>query len=356
MKINLASTRLAFFLIGLLLSLIVISAIIPQKELAENQIIDWHELLGDNYVIIEKLKLDQIYETPYFFIVIGLLALNLIFGNIKRFKIIYKTDKTLIKARHIGSIIFHLSLVLIMVGVILNYLYKFDGALALIEGQSVVDNEHIYSHIYKGPLFEDSYKRFEIKHVKFLTDYELNNTPTNACERSVKENQIAREQKKIITTNFPFSYLGLEFHFDQKFGYAPELVFIDSSNTAIFKSFIRIAIQEHPGQAKHLDYYIIPNTNHRVTIEVFPKNNSIDSTLYKLLVEKDDILLYEDTVRTGDTAYFQNYKVVIPRLRNWCYINVVKSPFLTLIFTSFWLALIGMTIGLIPRVIGTDKK
>ncbi len=356
MKINFASTRMAFYLIAILIIFIIISAIIPQKELAVNQVVDWHELLGDNYVIVEKLELDQIYEAPYFFIILGMLGLNLIIGNIKRFKIIYKTDKTLVKARHIGSIIFHLSLVMIMVGVILNYLYKFDGTIALIEGQSIVDTENVYSHIYKGPLFEDSYNRFELKHIQSFTDYEVNNTPTNASEISVRENQNAKPEKKIITTNFPLSSLGLEFHFDQQFGYAPELVLIDSTDSLLFRSFIRIAVQKHPGESIHLDYYIIPQTNHKVTIEVIPNNNSIDSTFYKLFVEKDDKMLYQSTIQHGDTAKFENYKIIIPRLRNWCYISVVKSPFLNLIFTSFWMALIGMTIGLIPRVIGATKK
>ena len=147
MRINFASIRLAFFLIALLFLLILLSAIIPQKDIASGQITDVKENLGKYYVVIEKLKLDEIYTAPYFFIVLGLLATNIILGNIKRFRTIYKTEKTLIKARYLGSILFHFSLILIMLGVILNYLYKFEGIYGITEGQTVADQENNYSGI-----------------------------------------------------------------------------------------------------------------------------------------------------------------------------------------------------------------
>ena len=58
MKNNFASTRLAFILISLLIVHIIFSAIIPQKDISEGQIINLEESLGDYYFIIDKLALD----------------------------------------------------------------------------------------------------------------------------------------------------------------------------------------------------------------------------------------------------------------------------------------------------------
>ena len=88
MKLNIVSTRLAFILIAILFFLVLLSALIPQKDIAFDRIADLQELLGDGYIIIEILKLDEIYTTPYFFILLGLLSINLIAANIKRFKIL----------------------------------------------------------------------------------------------------------------------------------------------------------------------------------------------------------------------------------------------------------------------------
>ena len=119
MKINLASNRLAFVLIGLLFLLILLSAVIPQAEFAEEQIVDWQETLGDNYRIIDKLGLDRIYRTPVFFGILALLGLNLLVANIRRFRTVYRTERTLLRLRHLGSILFHLSILAIMAGGIL---------------------------------------------------------------------------------------------------------------------------------------------------------------------------------------------------------------------------------------------
>lgn len=351
-----ASTRLAFFLIAFILLLIVLSAIIPQKDTAAGQMFDWQKLLGDNYSIIQTLKLDQIYESPYFFILLGLLGINLIFGNIRRFRIIYKTDKNLIKARHIGSIIFHLSLVLIMSGIILNYLYRFDGVLAITEGQSVVDKTEAYTHIFKGPLYNDPYGRFEITNNKFYTDYNINNTQTTAAEISLKDSPIAPKTTNIIATNFPLRFNGLEFHYGRLYGYAPEILLLDSLDNILFKSFVRVAVQEQNNKKIYADYIIIPQTGHKISIKVLPNYQQKDSTFFNLMVEKDTEILYEGTVGLNDTVTFDTFKMTVPRLRYWCYINVVKSPFLKLVFISFWTAIIGLTIGFIPRVIGERKK
>ncbi|UCC79652.1 MAG: cytochrome c biogenesis protein ResB, partial [Candidatus Zixiibacteriota bacterium] len=139
--LNPTSTRPTFFLIGLILLILLTSAIIPQQGFAEEQIIDWKNALGDKYVIIEKLGLDRIYYTPYFYIILFLFSVNLTAVNIKRFKLAYKVERTLIKAKYLGSIIFHFSLLLIIAGIILNYLYKFNGIYALTEGQKVSDTE-----------------------------------------------------------------------------------------------------------------------------------------------------------------------------------------------------------------------
>ena len=92
MKLNIVSTRLAFILIAILFFLVLLSALIPQKDIAFDRIADLQELLGNGYIIIETLKLNEIYTTPYFFILLGLLSINLIAANIKRFKIIWKTE------------------------------------------------------------------------------------------------------------------------------------------------------------------------------------------------------------------------------------------------------------------------
>ena len=62
-----ASTKIAAILVACLVLLIILSSIIPQKEIAESRIVDWERVLGDRYSWIERLQLDRIYQSPIFF-------------------------------------------------------------------------------------------------------------------------------------------------------------------------------------------------------------------------------------------------------------------------------------------------
>lgn len=348
MTINFSSTRLAFVLIAILLVFLVLSAVIPQKDISEDQILDWQEFLGDNYAAIDKLGLDRIYYSPAFFVVLGLLGLNLLFGNIKRFRQVRRTERTLLKMRHVGSILFHLSLLLIMVGVILNYLYKYHGTLAMTEGQTLADVAGAYHHEFKGPLYADDTGRF------FVTLNEVTATDSNmtAPGRSAKVDITIGHSSSTdaeISTNHPFKADALEFHFGLKSGYSPEIQLVDSAGNNLIRSFVRLANRKIDGKVVHRDIAFVHDEEIRIEVEV-TDGQGPTTVAYKVLIHQDSTVLYDGTMAMLDTVRFDGYLFNIPRLRRWCYIDVVKSPFLNLVFLGFWLALSGLAISFVPRL------
>ncbi len=355
MRINFASTRLAFFLIASLLALIILSAVIPQRGIAQGQIIDWQETLGDYYAVINTLALDQIFFAPYFFIVLGLLAINLIFCKVKRFRSILKLEKTLLKARHLGSIIFHLSLLLIMAGVILNYLYKFEGIYGLTEGQTANDIAKDYHRQFNGPFYSEQSRRFAITLDKVYTDYVVEAKETNAVEVTL-HSPLGDESTEVIYLNKPYEFNGLEFHLGPKNGYSPELLVSDTSGMVLFRSFVRLSTQKTDGEAKYVDYVLIDTENLKVGLEAIPQGTELDSTLLEISVEKNELPLYLDTLAVGEVATVGGHQFSVPRLRRWSYIDVLKSPYLGLVFFGFWSAIGGMVIGFVSRLIGERKK
>lgn len=347
MKLNLASTRLAFVLIAVLVLFLVLSAVIPQQDIAEDQILDWREFLGDKYVVIDKLGLDRIYFTPTFFIVLGLLAVNLLFGSIKRFRIVLKAERTLLKTRHFGSILFHLSLIMIMIAVILNFLYKYDGVLAMTEGQSLSDQPESYHREFRGPLYADDYNRFTLN----LTDLKSRDGDNSSLGKiaSIAIQTDGTNFAEEISTNYPFKWQELEFHYGLKSGYSPEVLLTDSVGNVLLRSFVRIANRKEDGNHVHRDFIVVPDNNLHLEIEVKPDSVGPDVT-YQIAVSQDSIMLYTGSIRSNDTVSFSGYKFTIPHLRQWCYIDVVKSPYLNLVFFGFWSALAGLTISFVSRL------
>lgn len=353
MRINLASNRLAFTLLLILIILIIFSAIIPQRDFAVGQIVDLEEKLGEGYIFIEKLKLDQIYTTPYFFILLGLLTLNILFGNIKRFRLIYKSEKTLFKIRHMGSIFFHLSLILIMAGIILNYLYKFEGIFPITEGQQLSDAEEIYSYSFKGPLNNYSFNKFELKLDSISTSIDEYDASSNKIYAVYKPTSEDYALPFKVQANLPFKTENISFHYNMKTGYAPVIEISDTTGQQLIAGILRLAMNTTENGINHYDFVVLNDRMIRISFEIIEKK--IDKNI-KVIIETEEEKLYQGNISLSDTIFVDNLTIIIKELRRWSYLKVMTSPFLNLIFFGFWFGLASMVLGFIPRVINKREK
>jgi ResB-like family protein len=350
MKINLASTKLAFVLISILVVLIILSAIIPQRDISTGQIFDLHEELGSSYKIIEALHLDRIYKAPYFFILLGFLVVNIAFGNFKRFRLIYRTEKTLLKIKYIGSIVFHLSIVLILVSTILNYLFYFEKVFALTEGQIAFDNEPEYHRIFRGPLQSDSKSMFQLGLDSLELNYQIKDELTKAAYITVNWQSDDKITKGPIWKGKSIEDKNYGFHFGKLTGYSPELIIADTAGETIFRSFVRTSTRKEGDIEKYSDFLEIPNTDFTVAIEVMKSESEYEQFKFNLNVEKKTTQVYNGFIKLDEEVKVDDFILKIPRLRKWCYIHVIKNPYLGIIFIGFWSALSGLLITFVSRL------
>ncbi len=349
MKINLASTRMAFFLIAILLILVLISAIIPQQDFTEALNLGLHDAMGGNYQIIETLGLDRIFYTPVFFIVLGLLGLNLAVGNIKRFRTVYRVEKTLLKLRHLGSIIFHLSLLVIMSGIILHFLHRYEGRFSLTEGQTLADRASDYHREFKGPLFQERYNRFRITLINIIDTLDASGAPVDKAQVEIELRDRTKKRGE-ISTNHPLPLAGIDFHYGASTGYSPELIIINLEGERLFSGIVRVAAQEAPDGIKHHDFVEIEQLGLKISFVIAQEETISDQPPVDIEISRSDSVLWSGTITQSDTASFENMHLMVPRLRRWCYIGAVQNPFLYLVFFGFWTAIAGMTLGFISRV------
>jgi hypothetical protein len=349
MKIDLASTKLAFFLIGLLVALMIVSAIIPQKDLAEEQLFDWKDTLGEAYAVIDWLGLDSVYSTPFFFILIALLAVNLLLGNIRRFRTLYRIEKTLFRLRYIGSIVFHLSLLTVMAGINGNYLLRYDGVLAPTEGQTVTDRAEDYLREFKGPLYSSDSNRFTLT----LENLTINPKPDgfSADTAQVTISSDGEDARRVdLATGKPLVWEDIEFHYGHQTGYSPELLVADSTGKTLFRSFVRVAARREDGRLIHEDFIDIPSADITVMFSFDPSEDGTLSPSCRLAVTRGSETLLDSALISGETASADGLQFSVPRIRRWCYINAVQSPFLWLVFVGFWASLGGLALTLLARL------
>jgi hypothetical protein len=350
MKFNLASTRLAFFLLAVLAVLILLSALVPQQGIAQHQILDWKKALGDGYVVIDKLGLDRIYTSPLFVAVVLALSVSLVAGNVKRIGRLRRVRNIRTRLRLAGSIVFHFALLLIVAGSALNHLYRYRVVFGLTEGQTVTSLPGGQYRDLSGPLCRTGDDFFVIGVAQIHEELAIGDVATEAAEISVAGGHDAGPERGLVRVNRPLRRNGLEFHLGARIGYSPELAVTDATGNKVFRSFVRVAQRQGVDGVVNSDFVVLPGDRTRIALSVTDGPGPDQRARTRVSVEQGGKQLYNGFPGTEGTGLPDGSEIAVPRLRRWCYIEAIRNPFMSVVFAGFWIALAGLVITLAPRL------
>jgi cytochrome c biogenesis protein ResB len=355
MKVNLASTRFAFFLLATLTLFIVISAIVPQRDIAQNQIVDWQHLLGDGYVVIEKLQMDRIFTSPMFLITVVLMCINLIAGNAQRVGRLRKVRSARGRTRILGSILFHFAIIIIIAGTSLNHLYKSRVVFGITEGQRIADRPEAYFRDFSGPFARTTSDRFVIGLEEVDTAFRVGEVETKAAYISVAGTGGREPAADYIRVNHPLRLDGVEFHLGSQIGFSPELSVSDGDGQQEFRSFVRLARQRTEDGAMDADMVFLGNDSTRVELKIVAGTEPGEPQTM-VLVESGGEELYSGVPGAAGVTLADGRTISVPRLRRWCYVEAIRNPFISMVFTGFWIALGSLVFTLVPRMLPARRS
>ncbi len=350
-RIDFASTRLASWLIGVVVLQIMISAIVPQQGVAEGRIIGWRSLPEQVDSFVETLWLDRIYFSPVFLASLALLAVNLLAGNFRRFRTMARTGGRLLQFRHVGSVVFHLALLVILAGIVLHGLFRFDGVMAITEGQTIRDETGRYLRIDKGLLNDGPTGSFALTLERIDRRHPVADATTEAAFIAVRGAGGADAAAGLVRINGPFRWEDFEFHYGARTGVSPEVLVLDEAGRPVFRSFVRLEIVAGEEEAFHEGAVDLPLDGTRVRIRIMDRDVGGGSAPGRLTVSRAGAVLFAGEVAVGDTAEVDGLRVTVPNVRAWCDLHVVLNPWLGLVFTGFWLGLAGLLISVLARVL-----
>jgi hypothetical protein len=351
-RIDLASTRLAFVLLALLVVHIVAAAIIPQHKIAQDQFLDLMPQTGAVHDTIEFLRLDRIYTTWTFHVLLGLLVVNLAAGNIRRFRRVYRIERTLLRMRHLGSIIFHVALIAVLLGAIGNYLYKFQGVFALTEGQTAADGPDGYFRTFLGPLTSPRPSEFRLTMEGIDPEWEQDGVTTLAAHLRI-ESQDGMAVAEAVRIGHPLRWRKLEFHLGARTGFSPEVLLVGPDGSVIFRSFVRIASARHEGVDVHSDFIELPG---QLTLRLEIHDSESPLPLRWVAAERADSVLFEGYVAEGDTVLVDELALSLPRMRRWAFVEARENPGVGVVFAGFWVGLAGLSLTFLARVRADHRR
>ncbi|MFM1785656.1 MAG: hypothetical protein RLZZ108_680 [Actinomycetota bacterium] len=285
---QLTSMRTALFLLLLLAAAAVPGSIYPQRSADPNGVTQFFEKEPELAKWLDLIKFFDVYSSPWFSAIYILLFISLIgcvvprtivhakamvsppaeapksFSRLpakatftgsaktiaeaaallksKRYRVLVEGD--LVRAergyiRETGNLVFHVSLVGVLIAVAVGGGLSFSGQRVLIEGETFVNNLASYDSFAPGTFFDkNSLTPFSLKLEKFESDFDLQpsniGTPTDFRAFVSSKLSVDGESKKaLIRVNEPLELPGANVFLTGN-GYAPVLTFRDADGQISF--------------------------------------------------------------------------------------------------------------------------
>ncbi|OGW40159.1 MAG: hypothetical protein A2X58_07350 [Nitrospirae bacterium GWC2_56_14] len=310
----------------------------------------------------DKRAWELIFSTFWFNGILVLLVVNVAFCFFGR---IWGRKVTLIS---FGMILFHLSFVAMLGGIIYNSLFYFHGLIRLTEGETL-PNEHPQSYdvLNRGRLFDQSRLKGETTLIRMHTKYKVDGEDKMvAYEIAVGEGR-ARKQGIVYITQH-LDYRGFRYYADRE-GYSLLITLHDRHRRELYGAHIPL----QSFKQKDDKYLYATGTKDGPAPLAFPQDPQ--KPLFDLLVTYLPTPLKE---RAGD-AVFQvwqhtmvpeegtgpfaegkaeiggmvkagNYHLSAKEVRYWVAMSVRYDPGQPIVLASLWVGLGGMIITFIGRM------
>ncbi len=312
---------------------------------------------------------ELIFATLWFNALLVLLAVSSAAAFFSR---IWKRKRTLVSA---GMILFHLSFVALLGGIVYNRLFFFRGVLRLTEGETLANGElESYDEIQRGRLFDFSRLRGATTLVRMHRDYMVDGGNKRAAYEIAVGEGAPRPRKIIYVTEY-LDFDGVRF-FCLKEGYSVLLVVNEKDGREIFGMHVPLQSYrqkdgsyryasgtakeevlfvfppppEHPRADVHLSYRpsTVKDREGEVTFRVTPV--APHGAVMPVGTHGDPGAERTGRVRVGAPFDAGDVTLTPREIRYWVGMDVRYDPGLTVILASLCFGLGGMALTFVGRI------
>jgi hypothetical protein len=268
-----------------------------------------------------------------------------------------------------GMILFHLSFVTILLGIVYNSLFYFRGTIRLTEGESLSSaNPQSYDVIRHGKFFKFSRLTGETSLIKMHTGYKLGGLDKRATYE-VEVGEPGSKTRDVIYITHKLAHRGVEY-FNDKEGYSILVTLADKQGRELYGA--HLPLQSFPGK-KGFSYgtgwkdgevlresvmpFPPPPEAPRMALQVnyLPakgqeRGGEAVFQLYPLENMTLDKPAAKGQVPIGQPFAAGDYQLTAREVRYWAAMSVHYEPGKVIVLGSLWAGLAGMLITTIGRM------
>jgi cytochrome c biogenesis protein len=376
--------RTAVILLAIIAGFSVIATELPQRALQPERVsgyIQTHTLLGPWF---DRLGFFAVYESWPLIVAVLLMYVSL--GNcvITRGHALYKRWRKKLPRNpqfigEAGSLVFHLSFFVLLLGVLYNLAGGFTAFVNVVEGDSVVEARPSYDQIEEGLLYNPtSHRGFEVRVDRFNASYYNSGKPSDFVTHAEVFDQGRKVAEKDIRVNQYLAYNDVKFY-QASYGWAPVVQVTDPNGKVVFDSpvvmfgdpafsngVLKIPAAGAPGQQLGARMFFAPDIQGTAQNPVAGTANLVNPGLSMIFFQGDlhadrvqnvydlDVTamkeLWQGGLFVGQSARLPNgYLVSFARVARYTGLQVTYAPGLPIIYASFALMLGGLLVRLYLR-------
>jgi len=284
--------------------------------------------------------------------------------------------------RETGNLLFHLSLILILVGISFGALFGMRADAIVNEGERFINTPTSYDSARYGRLTnEGSLNPFVIQAKKFTAQYdEITNQPRDyQLDVITQESPRSPQQKKVLRVNQPLTF-GTTRVYLQANGYSPVVTVRDKKGEIVFSGAVPFLPQD--GNLRSIGAIKVPDMDPQIGflgvflptqakaksgagISIFPlaldpklnlsiwrgdlgMNTGIPQSVYRLDTSKLERLGLAG-LKVGQTKDFAEGSVTFDRVVPWVNLQIVRDPGKSYSLIGAILAIAGLLASLFVR-------
>lgn len=258
----------------------------------------------------------------------------------------------------LGSLIFHLSFLILLVGAIASTWMRFEGKFILTEGQPFKGHLDEYISVKKAFL-PTKPLNFRLVLQKFKPIYD---TPPRYVSEVLIEDDSGGKTYETVRDFHALSYRGYTLY-QKDHGFSPSFVLKDQRGKVIFNSFVAFKSHKEAEEVRYEDYFKIPGTSLEIEGRLYPdmvdndgqlKTKSIlpNNPVIAVKVKESGKEVFKSTIALHRNVQIGEHVFSFDDLRYWSGFRVVKDPGIPIIYLGF----ITSIFGLLVRILSVHEQ
>jgi len=253
-----------------------------------------------------------------------------------------------------GSVLFHFSLLILLIGALVSAWTRTEGNFILTEGQTFKGTPAEFLSQRSAPLPWTGRGELNVILERFVPNF--GESPTYASE-ILFSNAVGETEHQTVRTFQAISYAGRTFY-QNDHGFSPRFIVKTDRGLSFFDGFVALASNVTEKTVHYENVFEIPAAGLKVEGQLFPDavqkigrwqtlSPLPKKPVFFARIEERGLPVFEGPISLGETLVLKDLQISFSELRYWSGLQMVTDLGIPILYTGFLFGCIGLALRIL---------